>query len=253
MAPLSRTHEFPSPRSRGEGRGEGLKVLAFDVFGTIVDWRGGVMAEVDAVAKERGLSVNAGEFADAWRRKAQQLWASVARGETPYVVMDELHASALGGITDEFKLQSLSPADQQRLVLAWHHLPAWPDAAEGMTRLRGRYVLTALSNGGMAHLVDVARFASLPFDCILSSELVQTYKPDPRVYRMVPELLKVKPDEAMMVASHPYDLAAAASHGLRTAFVKRPDEWGTGKPESTDFKADVSAEDFNDLASKLEA
>jgi 2-haloacid dehalogenase len=230
-----------------------LQVLAFDVFGTIVDWRGGVMAEVSTVARERGLSIDTGQFADAWRRKAQQLWASVAGGESPYVVMDELHARALTELRAEFNLQSLDAADERRLVLAWHHLPGWSDAVQGMTRLRRRYILTALSNGGMAHLVDVARFARLPFDCILSTELVKTYKPDPRVYRMVPELLRVSPDQAMMVASHPYDLSAAATHGLRTAFVKRPDEWGTGKAEVADFKADITAEDFNDLASQLGA
>lgn len=230
-----------------------MEVLAFDVFGTIVDWRGGVMTEVDVVARERSLSLDGGRFTDAWRRKAQQLWASVARGETPYAVMDELHARALTELVREFNADGLDAADQHRLVFAWHHLPAWPDAVEGMTRLHRRYVLAALSNGGMAHLVDVARFAQLPFDCILSTELVKTYKPDPRVYRMVPELLRVQPNQAMMVASHPYDLSAAATHGLHTALVKRPDEWGTGKAEVADFAVDVSAEDFNDLAAQLGA
>ena len=230
-----------------------LKVLAFDVFGTIVDWRGGVTREVTAVATERGLAIDAGQFADAWRRKAQELWRSVAQGESPYVVMDKLHGQALDKLAGQFKLESLDAAEKRRLVLAWHHLPAWSDAVEGMNRLRRRYVLTALSNGGMAHLIDVARFARLPFDCILSTELVKTYKPDPRVYKMVPELLRVEPNEAMMVAAHSYDLGAAAKHGLRTAFVTRPDEWGTGRAEVGEFKADISAEDFNDLASKLEA
>ena len=232
-----------------------LKVLAFDVFGTVVDWRGGVMAELhfSPPPGEGRVGATAGAFADAWRRRAQQLWASVYRGETPYVVLDEIHAQALGHVAAEFELQPLSDAERERLVLAWHHLPAWPDAVAGMTRLRNRYVLTTLSNGGMAHLIDVARSARLPFDCILSTELVKTYKPDPRVYRMVPELLQVRPEQAMMVASHPYDLSAAAKEGMRTAFVKRPQEWGTGKIEAPDFPVDVTAEDFNDLASQLGA
>src|SRR5438552_2852827 len=230
-----------------------LKVLAFDVFGTVVDWRGGVMAELAALFPPplgEGR-VGASNFADAWRRRAQQLWASVYRGETPYVLLDEIHRQALGEVAADFGLQALTETEREKLVLAWHHLPAWPDAVAGMTRLRNRYVLTTLSNGGMAHLVDVARSARLPFDCILSTELVKTYKPDPRVYRMVPELLQVRPEQAMMVASHPYDLSAAANEGMRTAFVKRPQEWGTGKIEAPDFPVDVTAEDFNDLASQL--
>src|SRR5438067_12747403 len=112
-----------------------LKVLAFDVFGTVVDWRGGVMAEVHFPPPlgEGRVGATAGAFADAWRRRAQQLWASVSRGETPYVVLDEIHAQALGHVAAEFGLQPLSDAERERLVLAWHHLPAWPDAVAGMT------------------------------------------------------------------------------------------------------------------------
>src|SRR5207245_5407882 len=113
-----------------------------------------------------------------------------------------------------------------------------------MSRLRSRYVLTTLSNGGMAHLVDLNRASRLPFDCVLSVELVRTYKPDPRVYRLVPELLAVRPEESMMVASHPYDLAAAAGQGMRTAFVRRVQEWGTGKAEPLDISVDLVVDDF---------
>ena len=124
---------------------------------------------------------------------------------------------------------------------------------DGLARLRSQYILTTLSNGGVAHQVDVARFAHLRFDCILSTELVKTYKPDPRVYQLVPSLLRVRPEGAMIVASHPYDLAAAAAQGFRTAFVRRQDEWGTGKAEEPSFTVDVLADDFLDLAVKLDS
>ena len=177
----------------------------------------------------------------------------VARGETPYTVLDDVHQSVLDGLAGEFSLRDLSEPDRQRLVSTWHRLPAWPDAVEGLTRLRSQYILTTLSNGGMAHQVDVVRFAHLRFDCILSTELVKTYKPDPRVYQLVPTLLRVRPEEAMMVASHPYDLAAASAQGFRTAFVRRPLEWGTGKSEEPDFPVDIAADDFTGLASELGA
>src|ERR1700732_340916 len=209
-----------------------LKVLAFDVFGTVVDWRGGVAAEMDAIAKERHLTVDAGTFADAWRRKYLPFLNRIRNGENPWQVLDGVHRASLHELISELSLQSLTDADIDRLGFAWHHLPPWPDAVEGMSRLRSHYVLTTLSNGGMAHLVDLNRAARLPFDCVLSVELVRTYKPDPRVYRLVPDLLAVRPEESMMVASHTYDLAAAAGQGMRTAFVRRPYEWGTGKTET---------------------
>src|ERR1700716_4338409 len=230
-----------------------LKVLAFDVFGTVVDWRGGVAAEMVAIAKERNLTVDAGAFADAWRSKYLPYLLRIRNGEMPWQVLDGVHRASLRELVTELSLQSLTEADLDRLVFAWHHLPAWPDSAEGMSRLRSRYVLTTLSNGGMAHPVDLNRAAPLPFHCVLPPELVRTYKPDPRVYRLVPDLLAVRPEESMMVASHAYDLAAAAGQGMRTAFVRRPQEWGTGQPETLDISVDVVADDFLDLASQLGA
>ena len=230
-----------------------VKVLAFDVFGTVVDWRGGVAAEIAAVAQERRLSVDAGAFADAWRSKYLPYLLRIRNGEMPWQVLDGVHRASLRELVPEMSLQSLTEADLDRLVHAWHHLPAWPDSVEGMSRLRPGYVLTTLSNGGMAHLVELNRAAHLPFDCVLSVELVRTYKPDPRVYRLVPELLAVRPEESMMVASHAYDLAAAAEQGMRTAFVRRPQEWGTGKAEPLDISVDIVADDFLDLATQLGA
>ena len=230
-----------------------LKVLAFDVFGTVVDWRSGVIAEVTAVAREHDLAVDAAAIADAWRRRYPPWLDRVRRGELRWQNLDDLHRAMLREVITEFSLQPLTEADRDRLVLAWHHLPPWPDAVNGLTRLRSRFVLTTLSNGGMALLVDLARTGSLPFDCILSTELAKTYKPDPAVYQLVPSLLAVRPEQALMVAAHANDLAAAADQGMRTAFVRRPQEWGTGKVETRDFPVDIVAEDFLDLASQLGA
>ena len=175
----------------------------------------------------------------------------VARGDLSYSVLDDVHRSVLDGLIEEFSLTDLTVTERELLVSAWHRLPPWPDVVDGLTRLHSQYILTTLSNGGVAHQVDVVRFAHLRFDCILSTELVRTYKPDPRVYQLVPSLLRIRPEEAMMVASHPYDLAAAAGHGFRTAFVRRPKEWGTGKSEEPDFPVDIAADDFVDLAARL--
>ena len=230
-----------------------VKVLAFDVFGTAVDWRSGVTTELTAVARERNLAMDASGIADAWRRKYRVWLDRVRHGEIPWQNLDGLHRVMLDEVVAEFGLQALTPPDRDRLVLAWHHLPPWPDAVNGLTRLRARFVLTTLSNGGMAQLVDLARTGGLPFDCILSTELVKSYKPDPAVYQLVPSLLAVRPEQAMMVAAHVSDLAAAAGQGMRTAFVRRAQEWGTGKAEIPDVPMDIVADDFLDLASQLGA
>jgi 2-haloacid dehalogenase len=230
-----------------------IKVLAFDVFGTVVDWRSGIIAEVTAVAKERRLSIDAAAIADAWRRRYPPWLDRVRRGELPWQNLDALHRAMLQEVISEFALQALTEADRERLVFAWHRLPPWTDAVNGLTRLHARFILSALSNGGMAQLVNLARTGRLPFDCILSTELARTYKPDPAVYQLVPSLLAVRAEQALMVAAHAKDLDAAAGQGMRTAFVRRPQEWGTGKAEIPDFPVDMVAEDFLDLASQLGA
>jgi 2-haloacid dehalogenase len=229
-----------------------IRVLAFDVFGTVVDWRTGVITELTAIAHGRDLAVDAAAVADAWRDRYQPMLDAVRRGERPWQVLDELHRAALEELIVEFSLQALSEEDRRRLVMAWHHLPPWPDAIPGLTRLRDRYILATFSNGGMALLVDLIRAGRLPFDCILSTELVKSYKPDPRTYQLVPSLLAIRPDQAMMVAAHPYDLVAAAEQGMRTAFVRRPLERGTGMADLPDLPVDIVAVDFLDLASQLE-
>jgi 2-haloacid dehalogenase len=230
-----------------------IKVLAFDVFGTVVDWRSGIITEVTAVGKEHRLGVDAAAIADAWRRRYPTWLDRVRRGELPWQNLDELHRAMLEEVIAEFSLQALTEADRDRLVFAWHHLPPWRDAVDGLTRLRSQFILSTLSNGGMALLVDLARTGGLPFDCILSTELARSYKPDPAVYQLVPSLLAVRPEQALIVAAHAKDLEAAAGQGMRTAFVRRPQEWGTGKAEIPDSSVDIVAEDFLDLASQLGA
>lgn len=233
-----------------------IRVLAFDVFGTVVDWRSSVAAEASAAAERHGLALQAGRaeaFADAWRRRYQPSMDRVRRGEVGWAALDDLHRASLDELLEGFGLGSLDERAREELTLAWHRLRPWPDAVEGLARLRRRHVLCTLSNGNVALLVDLARFAALPFDCILSAELCRAYKPDPRTYRMVSELLRVPAEQVMMVAAHSSDLRAAAAQGLRTALVPRPLEWGPdSRPEPAGEGFDVVAEDFVALAARLE-
>jgi len=229
-----------------------LRALAFDVFGTVVDWRSSVAAEVSAAAARHGLEVAAESFADAWRGLYQPSMDRVRRGEVGWTALDDLHRASLDELLERFGMDRLDAREREDLNLAWHRLRPWPDAPEGLRRLHARHTLCTLSNGNVALLVDLARHGALPFDCILSAELCHAYKPDPRTYRMVPELLRLRPDQVMMVAAHPSDLRAAAAEGLRTAFVRRPLEWGAGGEAVADAAGfDVAAGDFVDLAARL--
>jgi len=234
---------------------DGIKALTFDVFGTVVDWRSTVIREGAQLGKLKNLDMDWAAFADAWRAGYAPAMEVVNHGELPWTPLDRLNRMILDRLSPKFQLDGLSEAEKDHLNRVWHRLNPWPDAVGGLTRLRRRFVLATLSNGNMALLVNMAKHASLPWDCILSAELARQYKPARAVYQMAADLLGLRPEQVMMVAAHKSDLRAAKQAGLRTAFVPRPLEFGPAGSADTapDAGFDVSARDFLDLADKLGA
>ncbi|MGY1784044.1 haloacid dehalogenase type II [Geodermatophilus sp. SYSU D00698] len=223
--------------------------LAFDVFGTVVDWRAGVAREA---ARLLGPDVDAHAFADAWRARYRPSMEEVRSGGRPFVPLDVLHRESLPEALAEAGAGPVPDDVAAELVLAWHRLDPWPDAVPGLTRLRRRFVLAPLSNGGVRLQVDLARRAGLPWDLVLGAEVVGRYKPDPEVYDAAARLLALPPSAVLVVAAHVDDLAAARARGLRTAYVHRPAEFGgTRVPPGSDPDADLSVSSLEELAAAL--
>ncbi len=231
-----------------------VKALVFDVFGTVVDWRGSIIREAQLLGRRKKIRADWAAFADAWRAGYRPAMARVRSGELPWTRIDDLHRMILDGLLPRFGLQGLAEEEIVHLNHAWHRLKPWPDARAGLARLKRRHVIATLSNGNVALLVNMAKHAGLPWDCILSAEVVRHYKPDPETYLGAADLLGVQPHELMMVAAHKDDLHAARACGLRTAYVTRPREHGPGaKPDlSRDPALDFHARNFLDLARQLE-
>ena len=230
-----------------------VKALVFDTFGTVVDWRTSVAQEVEALGKRKGFTVDGAKFADAWRAGYGPSMNRVRTGDLPWTKLDGLHRIILDKILVDFHISGLSAAETDALNRAWHRLHPWPDSVAGLTRLKKRFIIAPLSNGNISLMTELAKYSKLPWDCILGAELVRHYKPDHEVYQSVADILDLKLGEVMMVAAHLGDLRAARDVGLHTAFVIRPLEYGpAGKPDlKADASVDLSAKDFNDLASQL--
>jgi 2-haloacid dehalogenase len=230
-----------------------VKALTFDVFGTVVDWRGSIIRQGEQFGAERGLKVDWAAFADTWRGAYRPSMDRVRRGELPWTNLDALHCMVLDELLVKVGISGLSAADIDDLNHVWHRLDPWPDSVAGLTRLRTRFVLATLSNGNVALLTNMAKYGGLPWDCILSAELAKHYKPDPETYLTAAALLGLQPNQVMMVAAHKDDLRAAQRAGLKAAFVTRPYERGPDHtPDLTpDPGFDFNASDFNDLAAKL--
>lgn len=230
-----------------------VRALTFDVFGTVVDWRGSIIRDCTKFGTERGLNVDWGNFADTWRGAYRPSMDRVRRGELPWTNLDALHRMVLDELLVKFGISGLNEADLEHLNRVWHRLDPWPDSVEGLTRLRRRFILATLSNGNVALLTNMAKYGGLPWDCILSAELCKHYKPDPETYLSAAQLLGLRPEQVMMVAAHKDDLRAAQHSGLKAAFVTRPYERGPNHTVdvSPDPGFDVNATDFHDLAGKL--
>lgn len=230
-----------------------VKALFFDVFGTVVDWRNSIAAEIDRFSEKKGLGLDGQAFALSWRRRYVPAMARIRGGERGFIDLDTLHRENLIDVLDEFGVGGLTDADVEHLNMVWHRLNPWPDSVPGLTRLKAKFILATMSNGNVKLMVDMAKHGGLPWDMILGAEIAQSYKPDPETYLAGCRMLRLAPEECMMVAAHNGDLVAARSLGLKTAFIARPTEYG---PEQTvDFKAehdfDVIADSMEGVADKL--
>ena len=229
-----------------------IKALTFDVFGTVVDWYSSIVAEGEKFGNTHGINIDWAQFALKWRAGYGPAMDKVRRGELPWQNIDALHRRILDSLLDAFEIADLSEAEKDYLNRVWHRLKPWPDVISGLEQLRKRYIVATLSNGNVALLTNMAKFAGLPWDCILSAELTQHYKPDSEVYQIAAALLGLSPNEVMMVAAHPGDLRAAQAVGFQTALVPRPLEYGPGRvQEVTAYLSDVVASDFDELADLL--
>ena len=229
----------------------GVQALVFDTYGTVVDWRGGVLEVARGLRGMQGLAVDWDAFLVDW--DTRPILDLINTGQMPWMAMEAVHRHALGLSLARFGMGGLTDGEIDQLVTARWRLRPWPDSVPGLTRLKARYVISPLSNASFVGMVKLAKFAGLPWDCVLTAENARFYKPHPDVYRTAVSLLGLRPEQVLMVAAHNYDLRAAQEQGLLTAFVPRPTEHGPG--QTTDLTPEgqwtIVAADFVDLDDQL--
>ena len=234
---------------------DGVRVLLFDTFGTVIDWRGSIARAMARIGAAKGIEwVDWDAFARAWRAGYRPALEEVIAGARPWTPLDVLHRERLDAILEEFGLtDSFDEAERADLTRLWHRLDPWPDAVPGLIRLRTRYLIGPLSNGGTVLLAAMAKRAGIPWDVVISSDVVRAYKRDARAYLGALEALDLPAAAVMMCAAHNDDLEAAASHGMRTAYINRPYEYGPDQKK--DFEAtgpwDVVTDSIEGLADAL--
>ena len=227
--------------------------IVFDTFGTVVDWRSSLIADLSTYGASRGIQADWPALVDAWRGAYHPSMDRVRKGELPWTRLDDLHRMSLDRLVKEFGIQGLTEDDLKHINLGWHRLTPWPDSVPGLTRLKTRFIIGPLSNGNVSLLLNMAKFAGIPWDMIFGSDLFGHFKPDPETYLGVARLLDLRPEQVMMAAAHNSDLAAARRCGLQTAFFPRPAEYGPHQKRDHAAEQDweIVAQDIQDMASRL--
>lgn len=227
-----------------------VKVFAFDVFGTVVDWRSCIAREVAPLV---GDAIDPGVFADAWRARYQPAMEACRSGARPYTRLDILNRETLDDLLGTLGLD-WDEATRADIAMAWRRLDPWPDAVAGLARIKARWPIVTLSNGNIALTLEMARRAGLPWDAILGAEATGFYKPLPGAYIGTADILGIAPAELCLVAAHHSDLAAARAAGLKTAFIARPMEYGGAPAPDAHFAQDWewSVASIEELADQLD-
>jgi 2-haloacid dehalogenase len=227
--------------------------IVFDTFGSVVDWRSSLIADLTAYGASRGVTADWTALVDAWRAAYHPSMDRVRKGQLPWTKLDALHRASLDVLIARFDIKGLSEDDLVHINLGWHRLHPWPDSLPGLTRLKSRFIIGPLSNGNVSLLLNMAKFAGIPWDMIFGSDLFGHFKPDPETYLGVARMLDIRPGQVMLAAAHNGDLAAARACGLLTAFFPRPGEYGPHQKRdyAADQDWDVVATDIQDMAARL--
>jgi 2-haloacid dehalogenase len=227
-----------------------LRTIVFDVFGTVVDWFGTIVRTGESFGVSLDWASLAGDWLDGYRGRVED----VRLGRRPWATLDVLQAEAFEDLRKKYNLDVLAPKDAAQFRHIWHSLEPWPDTLPALDRLRRKFIVSALSNGNLLLLTDMARGAGLAWDCIMSAELVHAYKPADALYKLATECLGTGPGQVLYVAAHKWDVQAGQAAGLRAGYVLRWQMGGDGPPpEDPDPKFDIVADDLEDLATKLRA
>ena len=223
-----------------------IKVLAFDTGGTVLDWHAGLTAAMAAWGTARGIEHDWHALANEHRRRSLRRMTGTV---DPGFNIDDVHRDVLGEVFDENELGG-SADDRRVIVESWHQLGAWPDFVAALRRLRRHRICVSLTILSLSLIVDASRHNGIDWDAVIPCEMLRVYKPHPDAYRRAAVLLAVEPREILMVACHNFDLDAARVVGYRTAFVRRPDEWGpAGPPDPAPNPAtDIVVDGFAELA-----
>jgi len=203
------------------------RAILFDTGGTVLDWHGSLVSELRGLGPGPFASIDPSAFVNEWRRQSMRAIVGQVR---PDFDMDDVHLRALDETVAHFGIPALDANSRQQLWRGWHRLRAWPDFPPALATLRGKVPVVSFTMLPLPLVVDVSRLNGLEWDAVVSCQMIGVYKPHREAYDTALKWLGLDAEDTLMVACHNFDLNAAQDAGMRTAFVRRPLEWGPDGP-----------------------
>lgn len=233
-----------------------IKALTFDTGGTILDWHSGFAHALSELGQAHGITKDWPAITNDFRRNSLGRMLNLGEHEPPAYNFDGAHRAALDAVLAEHGITEFTEAE--RHAVAWdvaHNLKCWPDFPPALPRLREQYICASFTLLSVRLIVDTARRNNLSWDAVISCEMIGKYKILPQAYAGAAKLLQLDPSQVCMVACHNFDLDAAKAAGFKTAFVRRPQEWGpAGSPDPVpNPQHDLVVDTFFELADRLGA
>lgn len=231
-----------------------IQALTFDTGGTILDWYTGISEKLSELGAKRNIEADWPTITHQYRINSLIAMTAGDEDYRPDFNIDNVHLQQIEEVLVANNITGFIPEDFEEVRRAWHELECWPDVPAGLARLRGKFIVASLTILSNRLILDTCKRADIVWDTVISCESIGIYKPRPQAYMQAAQWLQLEPSECLMVAAHGLDLAAAARTGYKTAFVRRPTEWGPlGEPEfmKSEVEFDYIADDFHDLADQL--
>jgi len=231
-----------------------IKALTFDTGGTILDWHSGFKAAFQKIGNKYDLDYDWGSLSNEYRRRTLKQMLNHGEHTPATKNFDDVHATVLEELVAEMRFDKFTANDKKSIAWdALHALDCWPDFPDALTKLKQKFLCVSFTLLSYRAIIDTARKNHLSWDAVISCEGIGKYKVLPDVYLTCARYLQLAPEECCMVASHNFDLDAAKNCGFKTAFIRRPDEWGHEEPphKIPTSHHDFVANDFNDLVNQL--
>ncbi len=231
-----------------------IKALTFDTGGTILDWHSGFRTALAELGTRHGVERDWGALTNDLRRKSLKRMLNLGEHAPPAYNFDGAHRAALDEVLAENGLDAATEAERHEIAYTRaHNFQCWPDFPAVLPKLRGSLICASFTILSFRIIIDTARRNGLSWDAVISCEAIGKYKILPEAYRTAARYLQLEPAECCMVACHNFDLDAAKAVGFKTAFVRRPDEWGAeGPPDPAPNPIhDIVVDGFPELAAAL--